>query len=89
MILTKSEATAEVFLTAFQALSKKERGKVIVGITRDKRMRENLIDLAIIQERKKEPARPFREYLQNKNRKHFNRTVCEDICSKFKYPIEK
>lgn len=69
MILTKSEATAEVFLTAFQALSKKEREKVILGITRDKRMREDLIDLAIIQERKKEPARPFREYLQNKNRK--------------------
>jgi len=66
--LTKSEATAEVFLTAFHALSKKEREKVILGITRDKKMREDLIDLATIQARKKEPARPFREYLQNRNK---------------------
>ena len=66
--MTKSEATAEVFLTAFHALSKKEREKVILGITRDKKMREDLIDLAIIQARKKEPARPFREYLQNRNK---------------------
>jgi len=66
--LTKSEATAEVFLAAFHALSKTEREKVILGITRDKKMREDLIDLAIIQARKKEPARPFGEYLQNRNK---------------------
>ena len=50
--MTKSQATAEVFLTAFHALSKKEREKVILGITRNKRLREDLIDLALIQERK-------------------------------------
>jgi len=55
--LTKSEATAEVFLAAFHALSKKEREKVILGISRDKKMREDLIDLAIIQERKNLLAR--------------------------------
>ena len=67
--MTKSQATAEVFLTAFQALSKKERERVILGITRDKRLREDLIDLALIQGRKKEPARPFREYLQSRRKK--------------------
>ena len=44
MTLTKSEATAGVFLTAFQALSKEERGKVILGIVSNRRMREDLIE---------------------------------------------
>jgi len=71
--LTKSQATAEVFLTAFQALSKKEKEKVILGITRDKRLREDLLDLALIKERQKEPARPFREYLQSRGKKSSKR----------------
>lgn len=50
--MTKSQATAEIFLTAFQALPKKERGKVILGISRDERLREDLISLLLIQERK-------------------------------------
>ncbi len=54
---------AEVFLTAFHALSRTEQNRVMVGMVRDRRLREDLIDLAIAEARAHEPSRSFRQFL--------------------------
>ena len=66
--MTRAEATAEVFLTALRCPPKKERDAVLSGIAEDKRLREDFFDLALIAERRKEPSRPFREYLAERTR---------------------
>ena len=57
------KATASVFLTALKALSRKEREAVIAGIALDPDFREDMIDLALVIQRRREPSRPFREFL--------------------------
>lgn len=61
--MTTSQATAEVFATAFRALPKKERQTVLALITDDKEVREDILDLTVFAERRDEPSRPFREFL--------------------------
>ena len=61
--MTTSQATAEVFVTALRALSKKERQAVLALITDDEDLREDLLDLAVLSQRRDEPARSFREFL--------------------------
>jgi len=61
--MTNSEATAEVFLLALKSLPKKERDAVLVRIARDKDFAKDLIDLAVIYDRRDEPSRPISEYL--------------------------
>lgn len=66
--MTKTQATAEVFWTAFKALPKKAQQEVLAKIIQDKRTRQDLMDLALIEERKEEPSRPFRNYLKDSSR---------------------
>ena len=61
--MTAAAATAEVFWTAFRSLPRAERRAVIEKLLTDRRFREDLIDAAIVEQRRKEPARPLREYL--------------------------
>ncbi len=63
-----SKATAEVFVTAFRALAKSERDEVLVRIARDRSLRQDLLDLATIAERRTEASRPFREYLDERRK---------------------
>ncbi len=65
----KTEALAEVFLTAFRSLPKPDRDRILVGLVKDKTLRRDLMDLATIEERKKGPSRPFRDYLKERNLK--------------------
>ncbi len=67
--MTETEAIAEVFWTAFRALPKKEREAVVERLLRDKEFMEDLIDIAIIEQRQKEPSRPLDEYLANRRKK--------------------
>jgi hypothetical protein len=62
--MTKTEATAEIFWTAFNRLPGKEKRAVIQHLIRDETMRRDLMDLALIEERRDEPGRPLRDYLQ-------------------------
>lgn len=62
--MTKTEATAEVFWTAFKALPRKEQDAVVVRLAEDEKLREDLIDIAIALERKDEPTRPLADVLQ-------------------------
>jgi hypothetical protein len=50
--MTKTEATAEVFVQAFKALPKKERGEVLVRLARDKGLGRDFLDLLVIADRK-------------------------------------
>ncbi|MFH1744125.1 MAG: hypothetical protein ABIH23_34415 [bacterium] len=64
--MTKVEATADVFFMALKALPKPERDAVLVRIARDKSFARDILDLAVIAERRREASRPFREYLSEK-----------------------
>ncbi len=67
--MTSQQATAEVFLTALKGLPKKERDAVITKIAMDKTFARDILDLATIRARDKEPARRFRNMLRAKKRK--------------------
>ena len=61
--MTKAQrATADVFLMALKALPKPERDAVVVRIARDKAFARDILDLAIVADRRGEPSRPFRQY---------------------------
>ncbi|MDP3030006.1 MAG: hypothetical protein Q8O04_11060 [Deltaproteobacteria bacterium] len=67
--MTKADAMSEVFFTAFRALPKKEREAVIEKLLRDKEFVEDLIDIAILDKRRREPSRSLDEYLAEKRKK--------------------
>ena len=64
-----TEATAEVFWTAFRALSRKEREAVVDRLLMDKEFMEDLIDLVILEQRHDEPSRSLDEYLADRRKK--------------------
>lgn len=63
------ESRAEVYLMALQSLTKAEREAVIARLLEDKKLREDILDLALIRQRQGEPSRPFREYLAEKGKR--------------------
>ncbi len=67
--MTKTQATAEVFWTAFTVLPIEEKRAVIQHIILDENLRRDLMDLSIIEERRNEPERPLREYLKEKGKR--------------------
>ncbi|MDA8215011.1 MAG: hypothetical protein M0Z64_07020 [Nitrospiraceae bacterium] len=67
--MTTAEATSEVFWTAFRALPKKQREAVIEKLLKDKEFMEDLIDIVIIEQRRKEPSRSLDEYIAERKRK--------------------
>lgn len=66
--MTKQEATAEVFWQAIRGLPAKGRERLIRRMLQDKTFRQDLIDLALIESRRGEPARDFRDYLADSRR---------------------
>jgi hypothetical protein len=61
--MTKTQATAEIFWTAFQVLPRKEQLAVLRRIIQDKQLREDLMDLAVVKSRRPEVTRPSRQHL--------------------------
>lgn len=57
--MTAREATAEVFWTAFRTLSKADREAVIQRLLQDRRMREDVIDIATALQREHEKSIPY------------------------------
>lgn len=57
-------ATAEGFLAAFRTLPQKEQDVFLSSILKDKRVREDLMDIAIAESRTKDKSRPFRGFLK-------------------------
>jgi len=66
--MTTSQATAEVFMTALRALSRKEREAVLARIANEPDLREDLLDLALVAQRRGEPSRPLKKYIAEKGR---------------------
>ena len=64
--MTVSQATAEVFLTALRALPEEERQAVLARITEDEEWREDVKDFAVFSQRRNEPSRPFRGFLEER-----------------------
>lgn len=54
---------------ALQSLSKAEREAVISRLLEDAKLREDILDLAVIEQRRREPSRPFRDYLAERERR--------------------
>lgn len=61
--MTVVESKAEVFFMALQSLAKAEREAAIARLLDDPKPREDILDIAVIRQRRDEPSRPFREYL--------------------------
>lgn len=66
--MNRVESRAEIFLMALHSLSKQEREAVIARLLDDPELREDLMDIAVIQQRKGEPSRPFRDYLAERKK---------------------
>jgi len=56
-------ATVKVFLSAFRGLTKSQRQVFLEELLREKTYREDLLDLAVIEARRHEPARALRQYI--------------------------
>lgn len=61
-----SKVSAETFFTAFQSLPKKDKEAVIEKLLTDEEFMEDLIDIAIIEQRRDEPSISLDEYLSCK-----------------------
>jgi hypothetical protein len=66
--MTASQATAEVFVTALRALPQKQRDEVLARIASDPDLREDLLDRALLLQRRRERSRPLRNYLAERRR---------------------
>jgi pantothenate synthetase len=64
-----AESRAEVYLMALQSLSKAEKEAVIARLLEDTKLREDILDLAIIRQRQGEPSRPFNDYLSERRKR--------------------
>ena len=62
------EAQAEVFWLAFKGLPKKEQQRIVEKLLQDREFVEDLLDIAVIEQRWSEPARPLAEYLADQER---------------------
>jgi len=64
--MTTAQATAEVFWAAFKTMSKEERRAFLERLVAEPKLREDLLDAALIEERKREPTRPLQDVLSSR-----------------------
>ena len=62
------EARAEVFWLAFKGLPRKEQQMIVQKLLQDREFVEDLLDIAIIEQRRSEPSRPLEEYLADQKK---------------------
>lgn len=70
--MTVQQATAEVFLTAFKALPRREQENILSRLARDRRLRrviDDISDRLIIEEERSKPSRPLRDYIADRERR--------------------
>jgi hypothetical protein len=70
--MATSQATAEVFFTAFKALPQREQEVILTRIARDRklqRMLENLFDRLAIEQEQDTPSKPLRVYIEERERR--------------------
>jgi hypothetical protein len=62
------EAKAEVFWMAFKGLPRKEQHLIVQKLLQDREFVEDLLDLAVIEQRRAEPSRSLEEYLTEREK---------------------
>jgi hypothetical protein len=63
--MSTSQATAEVFVTAFKSLNRRERDAVLERMLADEELREDLADTLALEARRHEPLSSFRQVLKD------------------------
>lgn len=64
-----AQSKAEIYLMALESLSKAERKAVITRLLEDESLREDILDIVLIQQRQGESSRPFSEYLAERGKR--------------------
>ncbi len=64
-----AQSKAEIYLMALESLSKAEKKAVITRLLEDEGLREDILDIALIQQRQGESSRPFGEYLAEREKR--------------------
>lgn len=62
--MAPEHAVAAVFMTAFKNLSVKEQQAILAQMLKIRRLRNDLIDIAIAEKRSRESSRSFRDFLK-------------------------
>ncbi len=62
------QSRAEIYLMALESLSAAEKKQIIARLLEDESLREDILDVALIQQRRGESSRPFREYLAEREK---------------------
>ena len=62
--MSATEATAEVFVTAFKALKPREREAVLTKLVADTKLAEDLADTLALEARRHQPRQPLRGVLK-------------------------
>ncbi len=63
--MSATEATAEVFVTAFKALKRKEREAVLQKLVADAELASDLQDTLALEARRSQPHTPLRDTLKD------------------------
>lgn len=68
--MTTSQATAEVFFTAFKSLKSNEKEAFLEKVLRNSALRQDVIDIALIEESKKVKGKSIaaNEYFQKRRK---------------------
>ena len=62
--MSGAQATAEVFVTAFKSLKRREREAVLGRLLADAELSEDLADTLALEARRREPRHSFRQTLR-------------------------
>lgn len=62
--MSAAEATAEIFVTAFKSLKRREREAVLTRMITDTELSEDLADTLALEARRHQPRQSFRDVLK-------------------------
>ncbi len=65
--MSATEATAEVFVTAFKSLKPRQREAVLEKMLSDTALAEDIADTLALEARRHQPRQPFRQVLKELN----------------------
>ncbi len=66
--MSTTEAKAEVFWMAFRGLPRNEREQVVKRLLDDEEFMQDLMDIAVIRQRRRERSRPLKDYLAGRKK---------------------
>jgi hypothetical protein len=66
-LMSAAEATAEVFVTAFKSLNRRQREAVLERMLADEELSEDVADTLALEARRHEPRHSFRQTLKELN----------------------